>query len=190
MAKQFRLALSPGFTRGRFAELFSGLTEDKSIEVSYIENEKNAAGDPVITAASLEDVDALILGLEQFHPASVPGNNALKLIARFGVGYNTVDIPTATEHGVAVVTTPNGVRRPVATAVITFLLALTMKLLEKDRIPRQGAKGWRFAGTITGVGLVGRTLGVLGMGSIGAEVFRLAAPFGLKFMCDTMESYL
>ena len=82
-----------------------------------------------------------------------------------------VDIPTATANGVAVVTTPDGVRRPVATSVMAFLLSLTMKLPQKSELPHNPRTH------PTGVGLVGRTLGILGMGSIGAEVFRLAKPF-------------
>ena len=82
-----------------------------------------------------------------------------------------VDIPTATANGVAVVTTPDGVRRPVATSVMAFLLSLTMKLPQKSALPHNPRTH------PTGVGLVGRTLGILGMGSIGAEVFRLAKPF-------------
>ena len=82
-----------------------------------------------------------------------------------------VDIPTATANGVAVVTTPDGVRRPVATSVMAFLLSLTMKLPQKSELPHSPRTH------PTGVGLVGRTLGILGMGSIGAEVFRLAKPF-------------
>lgn len=112
-------------------------------------------------------------------PSSVPSNDdQLVAICRFGVGYNMVDIPAATEAGVAVVTTPEGVRRPVATSVMAFLLALTMRLPAKSQLPHTSR-------VPAGVGLVGRTLGILGMGSIGAEVFRLAKPFSLDFIaCD------
>ena len=64
----------------------------------------------------------------------MPSNDdQLVAICRFGVGYNMVDIPAATEAGVAVVTTPEGVRRPVATSVMAFLLALTMRLPAKSQ---------------------------------------------------------
>ena len=69
-----------------------------------------------------------------------------------------------------------------AVSVITFVLALSQKLLIKDRLCRQGPPGWARRGEFMGTGLVGKTLGQLGMGNIGAEVFRLAAPFGLKFL--------
>jgi phosphoglycerate dehydrogenase-like enzyme len=80
------------------------------------------------------------------------------------------------------VITPDGVRRPVAVSVITLMLALTGKLLAKDRLTREAAAGYARRSDHMGVGLVGRTLGSLGIGNIGAEVFRLAKPFDMKFI--------
>jgi D-3-phosphoglycerate dehydrogenase len=65
---------------------------------------------------------------------------------------------------------------------MTFMLALTGKLLAKDRITRQGPEGWGRRSDYMGVGLVGRTFGSLGIGNIGAEAFRLAKPFDMKFI--------
>jgi phosphoglycerate dehydrogenase-like enzyme len=62
------------------------------------------------------------------------------------------------------------------------MLALTGKLLAKDRITRQGPEGWARRSDYMGVGLVGRTFGSLGIGNIGAEAFRLAKPFDMKFI--------
>jgi phosphoglycerate dehydrogenase-like enzyme len=62
------------------------------------------------------------------------------------------------------------------------MLALTGKLLAKDRITRQGPEGWARRSEYMGVGLVGRTFGSLGIGNIGAEAFRLARPFDMKFI--------
>ena len=67
-------------------------------------------------------------------------------------------------------------------ASLTLMLALTGKLLAKDRITRQGPEGWARRGEHMGMGVVGRTLGQLGIGNIGAEVFRLARPFDMTFI--------
>ena len=106
-------------------------------------------------------------------------------MARFGVGYDTVDVEACTNAGIALVITPDGVRRPVAVSVITLMLALTGKLLAKDRLTREAAAGYAKRSDHMGVGLVGRTLGSLGIGNIGAEVFRLAKPFR-----DDSEEYI
>ena len=104
-------------------------------------------------------------------------------MARFGVGYDNVDVPACTEAGIALVITPDGVRRPVAVSIITFMLALTGKLMVKDKLTRDGpARLSTSAVDHMGVGLVGRTLGSVGIGNIGAELFRMAKPFDMKFI--------
>lgn len=110
-------------------------------------------------------------------------NRKVKLIARFGVGYDSVDVPACTENGVMLTITPDGVRRPVAASVIGFVLALAHRMFLKDRLTREGR--WAEKGNYLGSGLMGRTLGVIGVGNIGKEIFRLAQPFGMRLLgCD------
>ena len=91
----------------------------------------------------------------------------------------------APQEDVAVVITPDGVRRPVAVAIMTLILALAGRLMVKDRLTRQGPDGWAQRGAHMGEGLVGKTLGSLGMGNIGTEMFRMARPFDMQFAaCD------
>ena len=73
-------------------------------------------------------------------------------------------------------------RRPVAVSIIALMLALTGKLMIKDRLTREGPAGFAAARDHMGSGLVGRTLGSLGIGNIGAELFRLAKPFDMAFI--------
>ena len=112
----------------------------------------------------------------------MPKSGRLAVVARFGVGYDTVDVEACTKAGIALVITPDGVRRPVAVSIITLMLALTGKLMVKDRLTREAAAGFAKRSDHMGVGLVGRTLGSLGIGNIGAELFRLAKPFDMKFI--------
>ena len=135
-----------------------------------------------IDADEISHYDALILLVHKFTANSVPKNGRLAVIARFGVGFDTVDVPACTANHIALVITPDGVRRPVAVSVMTFILALSGKLFEKDRMTRQGPEGWAKRSDYMGVGLVGKTLGVLGIGNIGAEIFRVAKPFDFKFI--------
>jgi D-3-phosphoglycerate dehydrogenase len=135
-----------------------------------------------IRADQLLGFDALILLAHGFTRDSIPPDGRLGVVARFGVGYDAVDVDACTEAGIALVITPDGVRRPVAVSVITLMLALTGKLMAKDRLTRQAAAGFAARANYMGVGLVGRTLGSLGIGNIGAEVFRLAQPFGMTFI--------
>jgi D-3-phosphoglycerate dehydrogenase len=72
------------------------------------------------------------------------------------------------------------VRRPVAASVLTLLLALTHKLIIKDRLTREGR--WADKLDHMGQGVTGRTLGIIGLGNIGAELFRLARPLEMRFV--------
>lgn len=99
----------------------------------------------------------------------------LVLVARLGVGYDMVDVAALTEHDVMLTITPDGVRRPMATAVVTLLLALAHKLVAKDRLVRKGR--WQERTRLKATGLTGRTFGSIGLGNIGREVFRLLKPF-------------
>jgi D-3-phosphoglycerate dehydrogenase len=152
------------------------LEQNPAVDYAYIQT------NGVITARDLEDFDALILLIPRIEPESFPADGRLAIIARFGVGYDTVNVQACTDHDCALAITPDGVRRPVAASIITFMLALSGKLMQKDRITRQGPEGWAKRSEHMGVGLVDRTLGQLGIGNIGAEVFRLARPFGMKFI--------
>lgn len=181
MAK-FEVALSSDFRRPDGTPAFpdfdlTPLTTNEAIGFRYVEPK-----DGVIQAETLEDVDALILLTHQFTADSIPNSGRLATVARFGVGYDTVDTDACTAADIALVITPDGVRRPVAVIIMTFLLALAGNLMAKDKLVRQGPQGWAKRAEFMGTGLVGRKLGQLGMGNIGAEVFKLAKPFGLEFI--------
>ena len=177
----FRVALSGDFKKRDGSPAFpdfdlSPLDDNPAIEYHYI------PVDGVVKAKDLEGFDALILLVPRIEQSSFPKDGRLAVIARFGVGYDNVDLKACSDHGCALAITPDGVRRPVAVSVITFMLALTGKLLVKDRLTREGPKGWAKRNDHMGKGLVGRTLGQLGIGNIGAEVFRMAKPFDMKFI--------
>ena len=128
----------------------------------------------------IEGYDALLVQSPRVSATTLEGSERLAVVARFGVGYDNVDVPACTRAGVLLTITPDGVRRPVATSVITFLLALSHRLLQKDRLTREGR--WMERLDYMGQGISGRTLGVLGFGNIGREVFRMSAPFGMRHL--------
>jgi phosphoglycerate dehydrogenase-like enzyme len=177
----FRVALSGDFRKADGSPTFpdfdlTPLREAKKVEMAFLDNANPIKGE------QLEDFDALILLAHRFDAGSVPKSGRLAVVARFGVGYDTVDVAACTAHDIALVITPDGVRRPVAVSIITFMLALTGKLMVKDRLARMGGPGFAARGEHMGVGLVGRTLGSLGIGNIGAEMFRMAKPFDMNFI--------
>ncbi len=177
----FRVALSADFRKPDGSPSLpefdlAPLKDHPSIDVVYLEPE------PEISAAQLADVDALILLTPRVGPGSLTTDGRLAVVARFGVGYDNVDLAACSAHDVAVVITPDGVRRPVAVSILTLIFALAGKLFVKDRITRRGPAGWSEKTVHNGVGLVGRTLGSIGMGNIGSEMFRLARPLDMRFI--------
>jgi phosphoglycerate dehydrogenase-like enzyme len=104
----------------------------------------------------------------------------LRVVARHGVGYDSVDVPAMTRAGILVTNTPASMPRPVATIALTFVLALAGKLMLKDRLTRTGR--WHERMEHMGIGLTGRTLGVVGAGRIGKEILRMARVFDLKLL--------
>ena len=178
MAK-FRIGLPSGLRHPDGSLAFPGyeigaLAEDGLAEIGPFESKQELA------AGDLHDLQGVVLLGERLSAASLAGNDRLVHVARMGVGFDTVDIAACTAADVVVTTTPDAVRRPMAVATMTLLLALATKLFAKDRITREGPAGWAKKVHENGTGLVGRTLGVVGMGNIGTEVFRMAAPFGMR----------
>ena len=104
----------------------------------------------------------------------------LRVVARHGVGYDSVDVAAMTRAGILVTNTPSSMPRPVATIALTFILALAGKLMLKDRLTRTGR--WNERMDNMGMGLTGRTLGVVGAGRIGKELLRMARTFDLKLL--------
>ena len=177
----FRVALSADFRKPDGSPSFpefdlSPLEERSDLDFFYLEPEAE------ISAAQLADVDALILLAPRIGAGSLIPQGRLSVVARFGVGYDNVDLAACSAHDVAVVITPDGVRRPVAVSILTLLFALAGKLFVKDRLARRGPAGWAEKTAHNGVGLVGLTLGSIGMGNIGAELFRLARPLDMRFI--------
>jgi D-3-phosphoglycerate dehydrogenase len=118
-------------------------------------------------------------------PAAVVsrGDHRLRVVARHGVGYDSVDVPAMTQAGVLVTNTPMPMPRPVATIALTFILALAGRLMLEDRLTRTNR--WNERMDNMGMGLTGRTLGVIGAGRIGKELLRMARTFDMRLLaCD------
>lgn len=179
---KFRVGLSADFLKADGGPEFSDfdlspLTSDPRIEIGYV-----AAMDDVIPAAALEDYDALILYAYQMRRSSLHANGRLGVVARFGVGYDSVDVEDLADQGVATVITPGGVARPVAVGILAFILNLMGKLAAKDRLARRGAPGFAEGMGVIGTGLTGRMLGSIGLGNIGSEMVTIMRPLGLNFI--------
>ena len=140
-----------------------------------------SASDGEITPELAAHYDAIYVNSPRVPASAVARADCrLRVVARHGVGYDSVDVAAMTRAGVLVTNTPWAMPRPVATIALTFILALAGKMVLKDRLTRTGR--WVERMDNMGLGLTGRTLGVIGAGRIGKELLRMASVFDLKLL--------
>lgn len=178
MADRIRVGLTGDFLKPDGSLGFGDIGLETLAQDPRIEYEFMPQSGPEIPREHADQYDALLVLAPRVTAATVDGCRRLALVARFGVGYDNVDVAACTRNDVLLTITPSGVRRPVAVSALALLLAITHKLLIKDRMTREGR--WHEKMDHNGVGLTGRTLGLVGLGNIGREILRLAAPLEMK----------
>lgn len=181
----FRVGVTPDFLKpdgsSDLDHIAAPLFKNANLDWEYIETNSS-----VLSAAQVCDYDALLVLGASITSDALSDNDRLAIIARFGVGYDKVDVQACTDNGVLLTIAPDGVRRPVATSILTFVLSLSHQLLIKNKLIRSGR--WEDTKDYMGMGLVGKTLGLIGMGNIGKETFKLAKPFGMRHI--TYDPYV
>ena len=158
-------------------ESWNALLDHPGIELEIME--EPAPTD--ITADHTHRYDAIMMKRSPLGAQALASDNCrLKLVSRNGVGYDHLDIDACTKAGVMIAITPEAVRRPVASTNVALMLAFAHRIFERDRRTRDGAwdKRWKNRG----IGLKGRVLGVIGLGNIGQEIFRLMKPWGMTHL--------
>ncbi|MFB0547087.1 MAG: dehydrogenase, partial [Anaerolineae bacterium] len=137
MEDLFRVGISPDF-KTEAAGLLEPVLDEIFGPLPYVEYDFLEKKEEVITPDEIENYDAAITFRPRFTTASFVGVERLAIIARWGVGYDMIDVSACTEAGVLLAITTDAVRKPVAEAILTFFLALAKKLLAKDRLVRTG----------------------------------------------------
>lgn len=108
------------------------------------------------------------------------GASTLVAIGRSGAGYDKIDVAACTENDVVLFNVPLGLHHSTASSALLFMLALAKRLPEQERAARAG--DWRQQPRIMGGELIGRTLGIVGLGHSGRELARLVAPFEMSVL--------
>jgi D-3-phosphoglycerate dehydrogenase len=139
--------------------------------------------DEAVLAQALVGAWATIAGSESYTRAVLENAPSLKAIARFGVGYDRIDVPAATERGVVVLTAPGLNAGSVADLALALMLACLRRLPAVDRAVRSGE--WR--PTMLAADLSAATVGVVGLGRIGREVAKRLTGFGCRLLAVESE---
>ena len=129
--------------------------------------------------AILPGIDATVAGVDKYTPAVLasPEAASMKVISRWGVGFDSIDIPSATDKGVLVANTPGFLDEAVADYAFALLCTQARRLVDGIDIMRSGQ--WQMA---WGSDISGKTLGIIGCGRIGQAMARRAAGFNLQLL--------
>ena len=136
----------------------------------------DATDDRLTEAIRTTAADVLVVRSTKVTSAMLDAGR-LALVVRAGAGYNTIDVAAASTRGIYVSNCPG--RNAVAVAELAFGLLLSLDRRIPDNVADLRAGRWNKKEYSKAQGLQGRTLGLLGLGSIGQEVIRRAAGFGL-----------
>ena len=126
------------------------------------------------------DVSAAIVSTDPFTVEVLRDSPSLQVIARVGVGTDSIDVTAATDLGVAITTTPGANEETVADHAIALMLALLRRVPEQDAAVRRGE--WNRTGPHTPLLLTGCTVGLIGYGHIGQLVARRLAGFDVELL--------
>jgi phosphoglycerate dehydrogenase-like enzyme len=156
-------------------ELLRTKLEEEVGQVVY-----NTTGKPLSSSQLQEllpDVDGMIAGLDEIDAAALASAHNLKVVARYGVGYNNVDLEAARLHQVIVTNTPGANAKSVAELTVTLILNLLRPVIPAVKMTKAGE--WpRFKG----ISLQGKTVGLVGCGAIGKETARKLAGFDCQIL--------
>lgn len=128
----------------------------------------------------IRDADGAILGLDEVTAKVIEAGRQLKVLSRYGVGVDRVDLKAATAAGVVVTNTPGTNHIAVAELTLGLMLSLARRIPEHDRIVKGGS--WN---RVRGTELAGKTLGIVGLGWISREVIRRAFAFDMRIVVQT-----
>jgi len=133
-------------------------------------------------------ITGVLLRTAEFRRRDIDLAPNLRIIARHGAGYDTVDVDAATERGIPVTIAGGANAGSVAEHVFALLFAVARNVTAADHAVREG--GWTTArAVLTGVELAGRTMGLLGCGRIGRRVALIATALGMTVAaCDSALS--
>jgi len=172
---EYRVLVTPAFF-GRKDSAPVDLLNEAGCEVVPSPYRRTATEDEMCVLVA--DVDAAIVSLDPVTEKVLESGRRLKIAARCGVGYDNIDVTAATRMGVFVTNVPGANSRAVAEMTVGLMFDVARRISMMDRRMRAGI--WK--GHV-GFELGGKTLGVVGTGSIGRLVAELGAGLGMRVLC-------
>jgi D-3-phosphoglycerate dehydrogenase len=171
MSAKYRILIADAITPDGLAPL----EEDDQFELV-----RETGLDEATLADRLVDVDAvLVRSATRVSRDALARTSRLKVIGRAGVGVDTIDVPAATEKGIAVLNAPAGNTMSAAELTFSLLMAMARRVPAADRSMKAGE--WNRS-ALSGTQVSGKTLGLVGAGRVGGEVAARARAFGMRVL--------
>lgn len=169
---------------GRAREILENAATAQDLLVEF-RCDRNPA-DP-LEPSELADVVAVIADLERYDAKLLESvgdgcGGSLRLIARYGIGYNNIDVAAARRCGVIVTNTPGASAPPTAEWAVTMMMAVAGRGIMHHQ---RAAAGLKKSGP-SRLDLYGSTLGVVGTGTIGRRVVELLTGYGMRVLADDL----
>lgn len=134
--------------------------------------------------ALLRGHDAAIVGLERVDDRVLDQLPELRVISKYGVGLDGVDVAALARRGIRLGWTGGVNRRSVAELTLAFALALLHRVPECDVAMRRGL--WH---KLVGRELTGKTIGIIGCGFVGQDLVKLLSPFACRVLANDIRDY-
>jgi D-3-phosphoglycerate dehydrogenase len=125
----------------------------------------------------VEDIDGMIVGLDPISEKVIDKGKKLKVISKYGVGLDNIDLEAAKKNGVKVTFTPGANNESVADFAFSLMLSLSRSVNRLDKIVRNN--DWR---KLIGTEIYGKTIGIIGTGAIGKGVAKRATGFNMEIL--------
>jgi phosphoglycerate dehydrogenase-like enzyme len=184
MPPKFHVAFTRDFLdpHGELAYGDIGLSElDKAPHIAYRFLDEFHS---TLAPEQIAEVEGLVTIYGYVKPETFArGAARLLVIGRSGVGYDRIDVAACTAHDVALMNAPTAMRLPTASSSLMFMLVLSKRLMELQRLAQQGR--WDLRGEVMGFELKGRTLGIVGLGHTGSGLAELVAPFQMRVIAHS-----
>jgi len=174
MLKDFRVLVTPT-TYGKEDPRLRAILEAEVGEVIY-----NQTGRPLSSVELqplIRGVDGIIAGLDRIDDAVIAAADRLKVISRYGVGVDTIDLDAARQRGIVVTHTPGANSTSVAELTIALILSLARNIPQAVFETKSGR--WP---RLSGLSLEGKTVGLIGLGAIGRQVARRLGGFDCRII--------
>lgn len=135
-----------------------------------------------LTAAAAVCDGLLTMLTERIDADLLDAAPSVRIVGNMAAGYDNVDVPAATGRGVLVTNTPGVLTETTADLALALILAVGRRVVEGDRVVREGGWGPWHPSFLLGRDVHGATLGIVGLGAIGQAVARRARGFGMRIL--------